>query len=131
MDHETVLRRAFDAYVRRDVDELMTYVTDDIEVIPAIGAIVEGRTFRGREGIEHFFASLQEMWRDFELELGDIRVEGDRILTLGTVHARAAESGVLFDERIASITEFRDGKISRWETFLGYEDALTLFRRDP
>jgi ketosteroid isomerase-like protein len=128
MDPEALLRAAFEAYSRRDVDEVMTFLTDDVEVIPAIGGVVEGRTFRGREGVEAFFASLDDMWREFQLDLGEVRVDGDRILTLGRVHASAIESGVPFDEQIASITELRDGKIARWETFLGYERALTLFR---
>ena len=131
MGPEELLRAAFDAYTRRDVDELMTYLTDDVELVPAIGAIVEGRVFTGREGVEQFFVSLDESWRDFVLDLGEIQVEGDRILTLGRVRAKAAESGLPFDEAIASITELRGGRISRWETFLGYEHALTLFRRDP
>jgi len=63
MDPEELLRAALEAYVRRDVDATMEFLTDDVEVVPAIGAVVEGRVFRGREGVEQFYASLDEKSR--------------------------------------------------------------------
>jgi len=128
MDAGDVLRAAFEAYSRRDVDATMEHLTDDVEIVPALGAVIEGRSFVGRAGVEDFFASLNEMWSEFAIELGDLTVAGDRVLSLGRVRARAVGSGLSFDQPVASITELRDGRIARWSSYMDVERALTLFR---
>jgi ketosteroid isomerase-like protein len=128
MDPEALLRDAFDAYVRRDVDALMAFLTDDVELVPALDATIEGRPLVGRPGLELFFGRLEEMWTDFTIELGEVTIADDRVLALGHLHARAAGSGVEFDRPVAAICEMRQGKIARWTSYLEPEDALTLFR---
>jgi hypothetical protein len=44
------------------------------------------------------------------------------------VHARAAESGVVFDEQMGAVLHFREDRICRFESVLSHERALTLFR---
>jgi ketosteroid isomerase-like protein len=56
-----IAERAIDAFNRSDVDAFAALTTPDFEWSPSMGAI-EGEIFRGREGIEKYFANLGDAW---------------------------------------------------------------------
>lgn len=48
-----------------------------------LGGTVEGKSFRGRQGIEEYFGELRETWEEFRFVADVLRDLGDRVLALG------------------------------------------------
>jgi ketosteroid isomerase-like protein len=119
-----IVKRALDAYNRRDVDLIAAYVTADFEWLPALPGTVEGDGYRGREGIEMYLGEIGETWEKLHVHGDEFRDLGDRVLVLGWADGRGRGSGVDVDSPLAIIFDFRDGKISRSRAFLDHGEAL-------
>ncbi len=60
-DKVDVAKRVTDAYNRRDVDGLFAELaTPDFEYYPGIVRALDGRGYRGREGVERFAVDTSE-----------------------------------------------------------------------
>jgi ketosteroid isomerase-like protein len=117
-------RRATDALNRLDVDGFADCCTADYEWFPVLGGIVEGNSFRGREGIEEYFGELRETWEEFRYVADDVRDLGDRVLTLGRLEGRGRGSGVLVELPIGSLGDYREGRCWRLGAFGDHGEAL-------
>jgi ketosteroid isomerase-like protein len=106
----------------RDVDAYMAYSTEDIELVPATG-MIEG-TYRGRSGIERFFADLSDVAVDIELSVDHVEPVGDRVLSFESGSGTGRVSEVGLEVPFTSIYEFRDRRISRVRVFLDRQEAL-------
>jgi hypothetical protein len=53
-----IVRRAIDAFNRRDADGIEAFITSDCVWFPALLREVEGTGFRGREGLDAYFAAF-------------------------------------------------------------------------
>jgi ketosteroid isomerase-like protein len=71
------LREFGDAWNRGDVDELMTYMTDDCVYSASVGP-EPGRTFRGREQVRRGFSQMLAHDADGHPVAGPVVVAGDR-----------------------------------------------------
>lgn len=65
-----VVKRAIDAYNRRDVDIFAELVTADFEWVPVMGRMVEGGSYRGRDGLETYFGAIPDAWEELRI-VGD------------------------------------------------------------
>ncbi|HWW90803.1 MAG TPA: nuclear transport factor 2 family protein [Solirubrobacteraceae bacterium] len=119
-----IVKRAADAFNERDVDTFMAITTPDFEWFPAMDRLLEGGSYRGREGIEAYFEVVSGTWEEFQLLPDEFRDLGDRVLWLGRVEARGRSSGVRVDTPLGAIAEFRDGKMSRIRAYLDHDEAL-------
>ena len=117
-----VVKRAADAFNRRDVDVILDATTPDCVVSSQLLDVTA--EFGGREGLEHFYAMLSESWEDFQSVPQEYRDLGDRVLALGRNRGRGKGSGVAVDGPSGGLFEFRDGKISRVRLFLDHGEAL-------
>lgn len=118
-----LLRRGFDEMNRVGISNvnLLSYFHPDVEYLPLRSAM-EG-AYRGIAGIERFTADTEEVFENFEprYEFVDL---GERVLAWGVVHVRARGSGIETDIATASVFDFRDGKVVRWEDFGDKDKAL-------
>jgi ketosteroid isomerase-like protein len=119
-----IVKRASDAFNRRDVDAFMKCVTSDIEFNSAMSGTVAGGSLKGREGIEALFADIRDTWEEHRMVIEVIRDLGDRVLGLGRLEGRGKASGVSVDVPLAVISDFRDGKAWRTRTYLDHGEAL-------
>jgi ketosteroid isomerase-like protein len=119
-----IVKRATDAFNRRDLDAFMKCVTPDFEYYPSLVGTVEGRSFKGREGMERYFEDVRGAWEEFRVLLDELRDLGDRVLWLGRMEGRGKGSGVPVDTPYRAISDFRDGKVSRIRVFLDHDEAL-------
>jgi ketosteroid isomerase-like protein len=115
-------RRSVDAFNRRDIDAILDLGTPD--AVMSSQLLDAGADFRGREGMEHFFAMLSESWHEFHSVVDDYRDLGDRVLMLGRSTERGRGSGVTVDAPTATIIDFHDGKVSRVRLYLDHAEAL-------
>jgi ketosteroid isomerase-like protein len=117
-------RRGVDAFNKRDVDEFAELVTTDFEWYPATPEAVEGGCYRGREGIEAYFAEVGTTWREFRIVGDDFRDLGGCILVLGRLEASGRSSGVQIDSPLGLILDMRGHKGYRARGYLSHDSAL-------
>ena len=120
---ETV-KRALDAFNRRDVEGLVALTTADLQWFPAMPGIVAGDSFHGREGVEQYFAGLAETWVEYRSIVEEFRDLGDSVLMLGQLEGRGRGSGAAVAAPQGTVCEFRGGRISVIRTYLDHADAL-------
>jgi ketosteroid isomerase-like protein len=119
-----IVKRAIDAFNRPDLDGYDDLYTPDFEWFPALTGTVEGRGYRGREGIEMWFTEANDTWEWFRAIAEEYRDLGDRVLVLGRIEARGRGSGVQLDAPAGMIFDFRGGRLSRDRTYLDHGETL-------
>jgi len=112
-----------DAYNSRDVGAFVELATPDFEWSTSMGA-VEGEIFRGREGIETYFANLRNAWENLTLVPDEFRDLGDRVLWLGRIEGRGRDSGAAVSSPMGVVADMRDGKTWRIRSYLDHDQAL-------
>jgi ketosteroid isomerase-like protein len=129
-DEIAAVRRAFDRFPRlEEGGGIGLYLEDfhsDVEWVPLM-AVLEGRVYRGHEGIKRWIEDLRRDWEVFLPRLEEVRPLGDgHYLLLGHWEARARGSGIDLGETQAAswLIHMRDGKIDRLQTFTIREEAL-------
>jgi ketosteroid isomerase-like protein len=99
-------------------------VHDDFEFIP-ITAALDGRRYAGHAGVSQFIEDLSAYWEFFLTQQEEWHDLGDRVVALGTWHARGRASGVEIDGQPAVwLAHIRDGKIARWRTYTDVAEGL-------
>jgi ketosteroid isomerase-like protein len=117
-------RRLIDAYNRGDTESFIELLAPDIEWIP-IMATLEGRVYRGHEGVRRWLDELARDWEYFHPLYETYRDLGDRVLILGRWRARARFSGVeLENQPGAWLYQIKDGLAVRMRTFTDRAEAL-------
>jgi ketosteroid isomerase-like protein len=119
-----IAKRGINAFNQRDVYTLAEITTDDYEWFPAFAGIVEGGSYRGRNGIETYFQAAMDTWEEVRVVADEFRDLGQRVLMLGRVEGRGRGSGVEVDAPHAVVWDFRDGKISRTRAYFDPREAL-------
>jgi ketosteroid isomerase-like protein len=122
LENVEIAKRSVDAFNRRDVEALLELGTPDSVLSSQL--LDASADFRGREGIERFYAMLSESWEEFRSVVDEYRDLGDRVLLLGRNTARGKGSGVTVEAPTAAILDFRDGKVSRIRLYLDQSEAL-------
>jgi ketosteroid isomerase-like protein len=121
-----LVRKLLEAVNRRDADAMIALVADDYEFVPIMAAL-EGRVYRGADGIHDWIADMDVYWEYFEccpLEYHDL---GDRVIAFGTWHARGRASGVEVEGQPATwLAWLDDGVLQRWRTFTDRGEALAV-----
>jgi ketosteroid isomerase-like protein len=89
-----------------------------------------GETYRGREGVLRAAKRWVEPQEWLLVELEQIVKVGDRLVSVHRMRSKARHSGIEFDTAeeglpsLAYLWTFRDGKVIRFESFLGADRAL-------
>jgi ketosteroid isomerase-like protein len=122
LENVEIAKRSVDAFNRLDVEALLELGTPDSVLSSQL--LDASADFRGREGIERFYAMLSESWEEFRSVVDEYRDLGDRVLLLGRNTARGKGSGVTVEAPTAAILDFRDGKVSRIRLYLDQSEAL-------
>ena len=125
-DARGLLERAFACVNEGDIEGSLEVAHPDIRWLPPEGG-ASPSVYEGLEGVRAFTAEWLDPWDEFQQELIDIEMKGDRSLAKVRVTARGESSGVPFQVEVGYINEYRDGKISRMEIFPQYSDAAAAF----
>ena len=119
-----VVRRTYPAFNRRDISGFLESLDPDVEWIP-IMASLEGRVYRGHDGVRQWVEQLEADWEIFEVHTEEFRDLGDRVLVLGHWRARGRGSGVELENQAAAwLSEVKDGKVVRMQTYTDRAEAL-------
>ena len=118
-----VATQAIEAFNGSDVEAFAVLTTPDFEWSPSMVAI-EGTVFRGREGIERYFQSLNGAWEKFHIHRNRFHHAQDVVVMLGRLEGRGMGSGVPVDSSLGMVFDFRGGLISRIRGYLDHAEAL-------
>jgi steroid delta-isomerase-like uncharacterized protein len=108
-DHVERIRLGFEAFNRRDFDELVALCAPDVEWTPPAD-LPGSRTYHGHEGVRAALADMIEVFPNLQAEVGHFSDEGGRVVALylwhGTVPGSASTD--LFEVRAGGICDFDD-----------------------
>jgi ketosteroid isomerase-like protein len=124
-----IVRRATDAFNARDIEAFAAELDPDVE-LETLRAQLEGKRYRGRDGVREMFADFDEDWEYLRIEIDDLREAGEQVVLLGRLLSRGRASGVDLDVPIGFVWRLRDGKIVHGKTFSQQADALRAVGRD-
>ena len=119
---ETV-RRSFTAFTRRDTTLFLELLDPDVVWIPLMASL-EGRVYRGLDGVRQWLDGVLTDWEFFEAYPEDFRDLGDRVLVFGHWRARGRASGVELERAATWLYDVRGGKIVREHTYTDRAEAL-------
>jgi len=129
-ENSELLREWFAATARRDVPRLLEIASPEIEYVPIMAAL-EGRVYRGHEGIAQWLEDLYEDWEIFEPIGEEFHERGDTVIALGCWRARGRASGAQLDREPATlVVEFRDARMTRLQTYTSRAEAFRALGLD-
>jgi ketosteroid isomerase-like protein len=115
-------RNAVAAFNRRDVLGLVEMTTDDFQWVTWTGT-VQSTVYDGAEGLADYFQDA-DVWEVLNLDVEEFRDLGDRVLVVGTFHARGGGSGAQLRAPYYSAFFFSEGKLARVLSFRTEGEAL-------
>jgi ketosteroid isomerase-like protein len=115
-------RNAVAAFNRRDVPALVEMVTDDFQWVTWTGT-VESTVYHGTGGLASYFRD-SDVWEILNLEVREFRDLGEKVLVVGTFHARGGGSGVEIHVPYYSAFFTSGGKLARVLSFRTEDEAL-------
>lgn len=118
-----LVKQAIAAFDARDIESLAPLMTEDHEWFGAFLGRVEGGSYRGREGMERYFAEADTTWRSFRSNVTTFHDLGDKVLSVGRLEGEGKTSGVAVDTPFAMVSEFRGGKLSRTHAYPSEDEA--------
>jgi uncharacterized protein len=122
-----LIQALFDAFTARDLEKVLSLVSQDLEFLPPVTASRVERTepYRGHEGMRTYFADVARVWRDLEVIAHEFRDLGDRVLVFGRVYARG-EGGYISDSSAQWLWRIEDGRITSGRVFTNRAEALEV-----
>jgi ketosteroid isomerase-like protein len=128
---EALAQQVMDLANARDLDGFFELVHPDVEFHSALASPVEGRIYRGRTGLEEYFADIDDVfseirWMGYEI----VTNEGDQAVIIFHLIATGRGSGVPLKRSPVQVWTMRDGRLWRNVVFATVEDALAAARVD-
>jgi ketosteroid isomerase-like protein len=119
-----VVRRAFDAFNRGDLEAVFAAAGREFEYI-ATGVIPgAGGVYRG---VEQYRPFMERWWGEFaqpNVQVHELVDAGERVLASVTFRGRGKQSGVETTWSLWQLWTTRNGKLVRGQGFINREEAL-------
>jgi ketosteroid isomerase-like protein len=125
-DGEAVLRRTYEALVRRDLAVLDELADPDFEM-DLTERVLNPATYRGAEGMLRFLGEIDELWASMDIDVERVLESGDEVLAVLMVTLTGRGSGVEMESRIAQRWTLRDGKLLRMKLYGDADAAVAEF----
>ena len=116
-------RRGIDAFNRRDLAAFLALADPDVVGISRVLAI-EADSYRGHDGTREWWKDLLGVFPDFAVEVMWVRDAGDLTVSELRNSAHGEGSAAPLAELVWQVSEWRDGRVVRWEMFESEQDAL-------
>jgi ketosteroid isomerase-like protein len=123
-DNVELVRLGMEAWDREDIQELIALSDSDVEFV-SIFAGMEGRTYRGYNGLREYFADMRDTWSEFHRDIERvIDAGGDKVVVFFRLRGTARVSGVPLEERVTTVFQLREGRLYRMVVFRNRDEAL-------
>jgi uncharacterized protein len=117
------VRRAIDAWNRGDLDGWLAGFAPEAE-LHTTGRFPDRGVYRGRAGLERYWAEIHEDTEEVILSISDLRASGDRVFQAVTGRGRGKRSKAGFEQPVWFVTTYREGLAVRIETYADSMQAL-------
>ncbi len=121
-----IVRRSLEAFARGDFEAAFAAHAPDSEWSTAADE-PDSQTYRGRDGLDRFVASLAELWEgrfDGLMEFGEYVDHGDWIIVPWSSRMRGKSSGIEVEVRETYAVLVNDRRIVRVEEYRSTDEAL-------
>jgi ketosteroid isomerase-like protein len=120
-----VVRSAFDAFTRGDIDAVLALCDEEIVITQAPEVPGASPQQHGHDGVLEAFGIWPEQWDDFRIDIVDFIADvGDYVVVRNRQSGRGKQSGVEVDIEFTFLFAVRDGKIAEWRIFMRESEAL-------
>jgi ketosteroid isomerase-like protein len=116
-------RRGIDAWNRSDLDGWLAGIAPEAE-LHTTARFPDRGVYRGRAGLERYWAEIHEAAEELSLSVNDVRASGDKVFMAVTGRGRGKLSLVPIEGPIWFVTTLRDGLTVRVETYVDRNEAL-------
>jgi ketosteroid isomerase-like protein len=116
-------RRAYEAFSGKDYDAVLAMADPEIEY-EFVERFAEGNVFRGVDAIRELWGQLDEVFLEWQSRPEELIDLGDQVLVLARERGVGRASGLEFDQKLAHLISFRDGRIIRFQVFGSWRRAL-------
>jgi ketosteroid isomerase-like protein len=122
-ENVAVVRRAYEAFNRRDLPAALDVFDSDAEWIPYLAGLEE-TAYRGRDEIATMWGEVLRDFSAFRVEVLEVLDLGDTVVLEVTFHGIGRGSGADAHTTISQVVSFRDGKVVRVHGFRDRAEAL-------
>ena len=123
---EEVLRRTYEALVRRDLAVLEELADPDFEM-DLTERVLNPATYHGAEGLLRFLGEIDDLWASMDIDVERVIERGDEALAVLMVTLTGRGSGVEMESRIAQRWTLRDGKLLKMKLYGDADAAVAEF----
>jgi ketosteroid isomerase-like protein len=121
MSQQTIdwVRRAYDAFARRDWGQIADLLDPDIDFRTTVEAA------SGRAAVEAWIRQADDLIEDFVIEIEEVIDAGDdRVVVLAHEHGRGRGSQARIEQHLVHVWTIRDGRAMVLESFVEREEGL-------
>ena len=126
-DNAGTVRKSYDAFLRRDLDEFLSYHDPEVE-FRSLVLEVEG-VYRGHDGLRSWWENVVDVFPDWQPQIEDAREAGDLVLLHVRVQGRGTGTGIDLDRHSWNVVEVHDGRIVSSAFYRTEEEALEAIGR--
>ena len=118
-----IVRRVYEAFNERDVDEAVELVSPRFSFQSEFGALA-GRRYEGRAGFRNYFRDMADVWATFQIELGEIEALGEAVIVAYRERAIGRGSGIEVEAHGYELWQFEHGQLVSMQNYASKERAL-------
>jgi ketosteroid isomerase-like protein len=109
---------------RDDPDDLFGHLDPAVEVHPLTGAMLEGVSYRGHDGMRQWLKDVAAYWESMWVRADQFLDAGHSVVVLGRVHGCGKKSGVAIEAPAAWVCRQRNARLSYLRFYLDHSSAL-------
>jgi ketosteroid isomerase-like protein len=129
-ENAEIVRRAFDAFSRRDLAALLTLVDPAIEFSPATGRLAgRAEPYRGHEGLRTYLADVARLWQELRSEPDEFVEVEDLVVCTGRVYAWGV--GRVIDAPAGWVCRVQGGRLVEGHVYENRCEALAAAGLPP
>jgi ketosteroid isomerase-like protein len=122
-DNVGTVRSSYDAFLRRDLEEFLSYHDPDVE-FRSLVLEVEG-VYRGHDGLRSWWENVVDVFPDWQPQIEEARESGDRVLLRVRVEGAGTGTGIDLERHAWNVVEVHDGRVSSSAFYRTEEEALS------
>ena len=114
----------YDGWNRGDLETVLGLMDPEIKIDYSAGAFPGlDEAYHGHEGARKYWQDLREPWSSLNLQVDEIRAEGDTVVTAFTFEG-AGRDGIVVRRRLGNVLTITDGLISRLDAYADPRGAV-------
>jgi len=123
-----VIQAVYAAWNDGDIDRMLESIDPEIEWRPGTDSPFAG-LHKGIDDYERYVRSWASTFEHVEIELGEIRPVGDRLMAEQLQRSRMRGSTVDLEAVVTHVWRVRDGFIAEWFSFRDEREARAFLER--